>query len=251
MKLKRIRNLALAITATLPALPLTLPATATATLVTWDFQGSDAAAMLKSHTAVSGITALDIGLNNINQSNRINNIYTTTALAVTPTSAQNAYDFSTAFGNASYLSFSITIADGYTLTLDTFSLQVASGAGSSPDTSVRAFYVLSSLTGFGNDENRILVKGANTDGLPVRPVDKSLKDVSVTLSDPAFKGIDSGNTIEFRIYIQCDGNTRALDFDNVTLTGSLTAIPEPASATLLPGLLACACIGFLIIRRRW
>lgn len=241
--MKLIRNLILAITASLWVFTLSA-----STLVTWDFEGASNSAILKSYTATEGITASDVGTHNLNNVLRNNTNYASTAVTISPATAiTTGYSFSNTLNNGAYLSFSLTVAEGYSLSIDSVSLQAASGSSNTSDSSVRAFYVLSSLSGFSNESEKILLQGSNADGLPTR-ASGALKDFSTPLSSSVYQSIAGGTTVEFRLYIQAAGNTQNLEFDNFILTGSLTAIPEPASATLLLGLIASA--GFLFVRRR-
>lgn len=224
---------------------LSVPFASAASVATWDFEGSTLDNALQSRTASAGVTASVVGHNNLNNVLRNNVNYPTLALTVSPAVAQSSYGFSTAIANASYLTVSITVAEGSVLTIDGISLQAASGTSNNPDTSVRAFYVLSSLTGFAAEPANILLQDSVADGMGSRAT--GLSDHSVTLTSPAFQNIAGGTSVEFRIYIQTAGTTQNIEFDNISISGSLSSIPEPGSAALLAGIIAC---GFVCTRRR-
>ncbi|RRJ94995.1 hypothetical protein Ga0100231_012365 [Opitutaceae bacterium TAV4] len=229
------------------------------TLATWDFNGGtelDLATALKSHSAVTGIVAYDAALNNASTSAGITDQQ---ALKAAPKSSLSSFNFSNAFTNASYVSVTIAVQEGYQLSLDSFTFKAASGAGSGTG-GVRAFYLLSSVTGFVNDTAKILeqdwagVNGTVTGTLPAQGSSGTTRrDYSVTLTDPAFnnafQNIASGTEIEFRLYYQTNGTNITVIFDDVKFNGTVTAVPEPAAISLFAGL-GVAALGLVVRHRR-
>ncbi|AHF91747.1 anchor protein [Opitutaceae bacterium TAV5] len=245
------RLLTLALAAGLAA--ATLPAV---TLVTYDFE--DTGDLLKPDAAsiATGVSAGAITLNNLGTGTG-SGYYTygsNRAITLLPGTAQTSYSVSTVLSNATYLSIKLTVEEGYRLSIDTLSLQAAAGGSAGTH---RAFYVFSDLTQFTAPvgsayANVLLFDRRNQSGfpgtLPIRS--EGLKDYSVTLTDSAFKNIAGGTEVEFRIYIQTDSIDRSVDFGNITLTGTLTPIPEPATNALLLALGALAVAGLCRIRSR-
>lgn len=226
------------------------------TLVAFDFENTSNLLAPDAANIAQGVSVQSITLNNLGSGSYNYTSPANRALALAPNAAQTSYSVSTVLANATYLSVKISVEEGYTLSLDSFSLQAASGGAAGTH---RAFYVFSSLTGFSTGasaySNVLLFDRRDVTGfpgtLPIRSA--GLKDYSVTLTDPAFRNIASGTEVEFRIYIQTDGADRSIDIGNISLAGTLTAIPEPAaSASLLSlGVLTtCLAVRRPGVRRR-
>jgi hypothetical protein len=70
-----------------------------------------------------------------------------------------------------------------------------------------------------------------------------LSPISINLSAAAFQELTS--PIEFRLSISTPGTGQSLEFDNVTLNGAVTPVPEPAALALA----GAAAAGWLVRRR--
>jgi hypothetical protein len=70
-----------------------------------------------------------------------------------------------------------------------------------------------------------------------------LSPISVPLTAAQFQGLT--NPVEFRIYISTPATGQSLEFDNFTVTGTVTPVPEPAGILLI-----AAGAGWWVRRRR-
>lgn len=247
-KTNTLRILALVIAAGFAV--ITLPAV---TLVTYDFE--DTGNLLSPSSGISeGLATGSLILNNVSSSGS-RSYGTNRAFYITPNAAiTDNYSVSSTLTNGTYISLQLTVAEGYVLSLDSLGLQAASGSATGTH---RAFYVFSDLTGFSTGESTyshvLLYDRRNVTGfsgaLPVYP---ALGDYSANLNGiSAFQsivGAAGGTKVEFRIYIQSDGTGRSVDFGSISLNGTLTPIPEPASNALLIALGVLAIC--LWVRRR-
>ncbi|MDR1280475.1 MAG: hypothetical protein LBK99_06600 [Opitutaceae bacterium] len=227
----KIRPLAFACLLSTVLYPAAILSLSGETLFTYDMAGSDIDSQLKSPASINGIVVSNITTNNLTAGTVTAG---TKALTTAPAKSQSTYNFTTAYEQASWISFTVTAATGYSLSLDSFSVRAASGSANdpgTPDTTVRAFYMLSSVTGFDSESSSVLLTDGNNATLPLRK--DGLKLYSVTLSDARFQNITE--TVEFRIYIQCSGTTQTIVFDDISLAGTLTAIPEASTITLITG----------------
>ncbi|AHF89909.1 anchor protein [Opitutaceae bacterium TAV5] len=235
--------------------------TPAAVVASYDFEGANLAAALTSHTAATGIDASDVVLNNNSSNSSILTLtspLTSQALVACPGARLTAFSFSSALTNASYVSFKIKVKEGYTLSLDSFAFEAASGATSGTG-GVRAFYLLSSVTGFEDDTSNILKQdwAGDNDGvtgtLKAKGSAGPLGAYSVTLTDPdfnnAFQNFTSGEEVEFRLYFQTNGTNISVVFDNVVFNGTITAVPEPAAISLFAAL-GAAALGLVVRHRR-
>lgn len=145
---------------------------------------------------------------------------------------------SLSFSNNAYLSFSITPSDGYkaALTSLTFDLETAAGTNNAI-----SFYLGSNINGFSTPI------GAVTTNLLVSPTG-TFQTISFDLSGVSFQGLTA--TTEFRIYLWWQnspgtGSGSAPRFDNFTLNGTVSAVPEPGGL-LMVGL----GLMMLLVRKR-
>jgi hypothetical protein len=132
----------------------------------------------------------------------------------------NSPDAATAIANNKYFEFSVTADPGNTLNLDNLEFDVARGGAGTP----RGYVVRSSLDNFGSNLSQ-------ADVGTVRP---NYTHVVVPLSALNVTGAT------FRIYSYSPAGGSSLDYDSITVNG--TVIPEPAAAGLL-GLAGLALLG--------
>jgi len=143
----------------------------------------------------------------------------------------------TAIDNDYYFSFTIDIDAGYELNLTELTDQLVME-------SPYEFYggVYNNGTGFTNGD--ALDEIVNTDN--DTRVDTYNQTV-VLSSQTALQGLTGSN--EFRFYMS-DGSTsttRIFNFDNITLSGDISVVPEPSAFGLLAG---CFALTWVMLRRR-
>lgn len=149
--------------------------------------------------------------------------------------SQSTLSVDTTLTNANYFSFTVTPDAGQMISLTNLTLQGRAGGATTP----RAFYVFSSASGFSSPD---LLLSATTGG---GGLTTTLADYTVPLSSPEFQNLTG--SVEFRIYVQLPSGTSGVNFDNIVLNGTVTAVPEPAALTLI---IATGCFGFALTRKR-
>ena len=135
-----------------------------------------------------------------------------------------------------YFDFTVTPEQGSTLSLESLSFQTARGGGSTP----RGFGVFSSETGTAIGDELFALDIPTT-----RP---TLTDSMIDLTAAEFQGLSG--PISFRFNVFAPGGGQTLEFDNIVLAGTVTAIPEPASVALLALLGSVAAAGAVVCHRR-
>ena len=95
------------------------------------------------------------------------------------------------------------------------------GAGRGGASAARGFALYSSVDAFTTPL-------LSTDVAGQRP---TLTPYAVDLTGPAFQGLAAGTPVSFRFYVYSTGAGATLEFDNVSLTG--TVVPEPTGFALL------------------
>lgn len=133
--------------------------------------------------------------------------------------------------NNKYFQFTITPSSGFFLNSTSLTFDAARGGGATP----RGYAVRSSADGFAANL-------ATADLLTVRP---TYTPVSIDLSGPAFQNIPDSTGLTFRFYSFAPAAGQSVDYDNITLEGTI-ATPEPTSI----GLLAFAGSALLGFKRR-
>jgi hypothetical protein len=157
--------------------------------------------------------------------------YATPFLKLKPTNAGAPVTTAAAsLANNSYATFTLSTAGTFNLSSFTFD---ASRGGASL---TRGFVIQSSIGGFGSGGAILL----QVDSIPTQQgaggPTANFTPYSIDLSAASFQGLTN---VEFRIYAFSDGTGASVDFDNLTLNGT---VPEPA-ALLLGGMgLGAACV---------
>lgn len=121
-----------------------------------------------------------------------------------------------------YIQFTLTPASGYQLSLTNFSLDFGSSYNSQP----RGFAVRSSLDGFtGTIYNLSLPSNSDSTS--------AVFNYSTALVGAQYQNVTT--PVTFRIYgfDNATGTTNYLRFDNITLQGTVGAIPEPSGMLFL------------------
>jgi hypothetical protein len=138
----------------------------------------------------------------------------------------NSTDAATAIANNKYFEFTLSPFQGQMLDVESLTFDVARGGAATP----RGYVVRSSLNNFSSNL-------AQADVGTVRP---TYTAVSVDLN--AFAA--TAQPVTFRIYSYSPGAGSSLDYDNITVNG--TVVPEPSAL----GLLAMAGAGLGLRRYR-
>ncbi len=224
------------------------PALSAAVLVSFDMStlvGTGASKGVAVTTLDSGVTSTSILKNNLSLTSPVNTVlYGGNASGTWTTStAQAAINVATTLTNANYITFTVTPLEGNSMTIDSITFQAAASSNST----VRSIYLLSSATGF--NASSVLVSDANAAGggtLPLRSGGVlGSYGYTVTASDPLFTDITTAT--EFRIYLQTGAAGQDIDFDNIVVNGSVSAIPEPSTYALAA---AFVVFGLAALRRR-
>ena len=129
-----------------------------------------------------------------------------------------------------YFEFTLAPDAGYQFTLDSIAFDVTRGGGSTP----RGYVLRSSVDNFTAD----LAGSALTTARP------TYTPVSVTLGS-TYTDLTTPVTFRFYNYAPAAGNS--IDYDNISLSGTITAVPEP-------GILALGALGGLALiasTKRW
>lgn len=149
-----------------------------------------------------------------------------------------------AISGGHYWEFSIEVDDGYSLDLSSLvfdhyaSSNTASGYPFDSHLSV-----FTSVDGFAAAGDALVTStgtiGSNpsNSGTPILLED----DVTITLSDTRFQGLEGTTFFRIYAYDNVDANDQINRLDNVFLNGSISAIPEPSRFALLAGVLGFAC----------
>jgi hypothetical protein len=142
-------------------------------------------------------------------------------------------DEATAVNGGSYWGFTVTPNTGFQMNFTSFTFNAARGGAATP----RTWYLYSSVAGF-NPGNAIAFADVPT----VRP---QLTPFTVDMSGAPFQGLTA--PLEFRMYLSTPATGQSLEFDTVTVNGTVIAVPEPACALAFA---ACAGAAWAIRRRR-
>lgn len=125
-----------------------------------------------------------------------------------------------------YFTFTVNADAGNELDLSDLTFLVARGGGGTP----RGYTVRSSADNFA----------ANLGTADVGTVRPDFSSVTIPLTDAAFQDLSS---ITFRIYSHAPNAGNSVDYDNITVNGTVSVVPEPAA-------LSAVALGTLLIGRR-
>jgi hypothetical protein len=130
--------------------------------------------------------------------------------------------------NDAYFFFTITPNPGFALNLTGFSTQVGrGGAGGN-----RATYIYDDKDGFTVGASITKLETLANDLTLTRP---NSAVIMADLTAARYQNLTA--PITFRAYVVTDAGGQSMDFDNVTITGTVVAVPEPAC---LLAMAACA-----------
>gem|GEM_PF-3086451 len=146
--------------------------------------------------------------------------YSSDVLIIGAASAGASFDSDDAFGNTpgEYIEFTVTATSGYVLNLDDLTFNTARGGSSG----TRSWALRTSLTSGDfatGTPTAIRTNGGTT-------MDNELVD----LSAGTFQNITS---VTFQLATISDASGLAIDYDDIVLNGTVTAIPEPSSLGLM------------------
>jgi hypothetical protein len=142
-------------------------------------------------------------------------------------------DETTAVNGGSYWGFTVTPNTGFKMNFTSFTFNAARGGAATP----RTWYLYSSVAGF-NPGSAIAFADVPT----TRP---TLTPFTVDMSGAPFQGLIA--PLEFRMYLSTPATGQSVEFDSVTVNGTVIAVPEPAFALAFA---ACAGAAWAIRRRR-
>jgi hypothetical protein len=139
--------------------------------------------------------------------------------------------------NDVYFFFTITPNPGFALKLSGFSTQVGrGGAGGN-----RATYIYDDIDGFTAGASITKLETIANDLTLTRP---NSATITADLTAARYQNLTA--PITFRAYVVTDGAGQSMDFDNVTVTGTVIVVPEPACVLAL----AASAGGIWTLRRR-
>jgi hypothetical protein len=157
--------------------------------------------------------------------------------------------FATAFAAGSYVTFQLTVAEGYTMSLSSITFQAAAATTGGSD---RSFFLLAETNPANFTASNAILSTANTTAgtLPYQAATATNTipaDYEANLT--SFAAIAGGQTVYFRFYLQTPGNSQSIAFDDIVINGTVTAsaVPEPSAYALLAG---GAFLGFAVCLRR-
>jgi hypothetical protein len=211
--------------------------TQAATLIGWDVSN----ATESDSTLSSDITTIDTNISS--------GILSRGAGAAAPgspasksfgASGFSATDLSGALTNGDYLTFSITVNSGFSMSLTSVAMKLFATTNGATGGAL-----FSSVGGFSSTSDAISTFSINGN---------ANNDQSISLSSGSFSNLTG--TIEFRLYAfgGSTGSTdkvriRNLTGDDLVIVGTtaISAVPEPSTFAFLGGL---ATLGFAVVRRR-
>jgi hypothetical protein len=141
-----------------------------------------------------------------------------------------------ALTNGAFFSFTVAPDSGYEMDLTSLDFLVARG-GTTGD---RTYEVRSSLTGTTSLAGPSVPVGVRSGGT------SGMDSISIDLTGVSFQDLSSAVTFTFFSYEDTSGNL-SLEWDDITLNGSVAAVPEPSTFAVFAGLMA---LGLVMWRRR-
>jgi hypothetical protein len=141
------------------------------------------------------------------------------------------------FANGGYFSFTVTPNSGFEMDLTSLDFLVATGG----TTETRLYEIRSDLTGVTSLAGPVSPTGTRADG-------KAGMDV-VSIDLTGFSALQNLTAaVTFQFITATTGNFNAsLEWDDIALNGTVSAVPEPSTYAMLAGLLA---LGLVMVRRR-
>jgi hypothetical protein len=199
-----------------------------AILVKYSFTGISSTSLTNSVTAPPTSTAANLSANDLNATGSSALL---TSSGGPPDTLFMGKLLATAADSVSgnrYFQFTITPDSGYQLDLTSLTFDVARGGASTP----RGWVLRSSVDGFASDI-------ATDEILTQQP---TFTAVSVGLAGASYQGLTGDLTFRVYGYMPSQGPLIGLYFDNLSLNGGVSLVPEPGeyAAVAAAGLLAWA-----------
>jgi hypothetical protein len=206
------------------------------TLAEFSMEGASTTDILSPSKQGASVTVTNLAANNVTFGNV--NSPNPLRLSAAPTAGHGDATPSAADAIAADTCFSFTITPqaGQQITLSQITLR----AGVGNDTTTRSFFVFSSVEGITADKT--LLTGSTTTGLKKWDTG-GLTELTHSFSGSQYKDITA--PITFHIYVQSKDAGQTLIFDDIRVTGIVTAaaappVPEPRAIALLVGLTTLA-----------
>jgi hypothetical protein len=134
-----------------------------------------------------------------------------------------------ALSTGCYFSLTLTPDFGNLITFDTLSFDIYAGTAGP---SSRQLYIFSDKTGFTAAST--LLAASTTSGSPLIPYNTAAAGQHFSIDLSGYGALaDVTDATTFRFYLQTPNAGQNLDFDNITVTGTIAAVPEPSTMAFL------------------
>jgi len=193
-------------------------------LAAYDMQTSGA--RTNASFVLSGLTATSLTGNNLaagspgSDQKPSGNFYTTWAfIGAGGSTAANA------ISSGDYFRLTLTPTAGNSITLGSLSFDVyAATAGQS----ARQVYLFSDKTGFAGGSE--LFTGSTVSGSPLIPYNTAAAGQNYSIDLSGYSALANiTDSVTFRFYTQTPTASQGMAFDNITINGTVAAVPEPSS----------------------
>lgn len=197
-------------------------------LALWDMQTTPNSTKVNPTSVGAGLTAGVLTPMNLNAPAGIT-LLSDAYIAWSRSAGTSDTSLAAALAENTYFSFTLTPSVGQALTVTSISFDAVAGTAGPSD---RSFYVLADKTGFTT--GGMLLTGSTVSGSPLMPYNTTPSDVNFSAdlsANSLFANIS--DSVTFRIYLRTPTTSQNIGFDNLTVNGVVTAVPEPSSLALL------------------
>lgn len=203
-------------------------------LASYNMENSDPVLRISPSTLDVGVTSTTIARNNLNAPGVVTNPNSPGNGSFTTwiTTVGGGTTVQDALSASQYFSITVAPVAGNSITLSSLSFDLF--AATSVATSARQTYVFADKTGFA-DTSLLFTAGtlSSPSGVSLIPFNNQpAQNFSIDLT-----GYDSladiTDSVTFRIYCQTPNAVQGLAFDNLTVSGIVTPVPEPSSVTFV------------------
>jgi len=201
------------------------------TLALWDMQATPSSAKVNASTVGAGLTAGVLSPVNLNAPQGIDLAFDPTDhyIAWSRSAGTSDTSLAAALAENTYFSFTLTPDAGQALTITSLSLEAVAGTAGPSD---RSFFALSDITGYTT--GGLLLTGSTVSGSPLMPYNTTTFDQSFSVdlsANSLFANIT--DSVTFRIYLRTPTTSQNIGFNDLTINGLVTAVPEPSALALL------------------